>query len=123
MICTARQVLGPSESASARAWRRCRATYCAGGEGERTATLFRVRAGLEYDVCLYDIRHLWITTMLDKKVEIPGIAHLAGTSPRVIIKNYYEAHASETEKAAELLPRLGTAMGAPLRLAKPVKLA
>jgi len=32
------------------------------------------------------------------------------------IKNYYEAHASETEKAAALLPKLGEAREAPLRL-------
>jgi len=44
------------------------------------------RAGLEYAVCPYDIRHLWITTMLDKQVEISAIAHLAGTSVRMIIK-------------------------------------
>jgi len=61
--------------------------------------------------------------MLDKQVEISAIAHLAGTSVRMIIKHYDEPHSSETEKAAALLPRLGTAMGAPLRLAKPVKLA
>lgn len=60
------------------------------------------RAKLGYDVCPYDIRHLWITTMLDKRVEISAIAHLAGTSPRMIIKNYYEAHASEKEKAVAL---------------------
>ena len=41
----------------------------------------------------------------------------------MIIKNYYEPHSEETAKAAELLPKLGTAMGAPLRLVKPVKVA
>lgn len=81
------------------------------------------RAGLKYAVCPYDIRHLWITTMLDKQVEISAIAHLAGTSVRMIIKNYYEPHSSETEKAAALLPKLGTAQEAPLRLVKPVKVA
>jgi integrase len=81
------------------------------------------RAGLKYAVCPYDIRHLWITTMLDKQVEISAIAHLAGTSPRMIIKNYYEPHSSETEKAAALLPKLGTAQEAPLRLVKQVQVA
>jgi len=66
------------------------------------------RAGLEYSVCPYDIRHLWITTMLDRRVELSAIAYLAGTSVRMIIKNYYEPHAEETAKAAELLPKLGT---------------
>jgi integrase len=84
------------------------------------------RAGLEYAVCPYDIRHLWITTMLDKQVEISAIAHLAGTSVRMIIKNYYEPHSSETEKAAALLPKLGTEQEAPLRLVdrvRPVQVA
>jgi len=81
------------------------------------------RAGLKYAVCPYDIRHLWITTMLDKQVEISAIAHLAGTSVRMIIKNYYEAHASETEKAAALLPRLGEAREAPTKLVRPVQVA
>lgn len=45
------------------------------------------RAGLKFAVCLYDIRHLWITTMLDTQVEVSAIAHLAGISPRMIIKN------------------------------------
>ena len=84
------------------------------------------RSGLKYAVCPYDIRHLWITTMLDKQVEISAIAHLAGTSPRMIIKNYYEAHASEKEKAVALLPRLGTAQETPLRLVdcvRPVQVA
>lgn len=81
------------------------------------------RAGLEYAVCPYDIRHLWITTMLDKQVEISAIAHLAGTSVRMIIKNYYEPHSSETEKAAALLPKLGMTQEAPLRLVRPVQMA
>ncbi|GAB6126133.1 tyrosine-type recombinase/integrase [Humidesulfovibrio idahonensis] len=84
------------------------------------------RAGLKYSVCPYDIRHLWITTMLDKQVEISAIAHLAGTSVRMIIKNYYEPHSSETEKAAALLPKLGTAQETPLRLVdrvRPVQVA
>ena len=61
--------------------------------------------------------------MLDKQVEISAIAHLAGTSVRMIIKNYYEPHSSETEKAAALLPRLGIAQEAPLRLVKQLKVA
>jgi len=41
----------------------------------------------------------------------------------MIIKNYYEPHSSETEKAAALLPRLGIAQEAPLRLGKQVQVA
>lgn len=39
---------------------------------------------------LYDVRHLWITTMMDKGRELSTIAYLAGTSPEMILKNYYE---------------------------------
>jgi len=41
----------------------------------------------------------------------------------MISKNYYEPHSEETAKAAELLPKLGMVMGAPLRLVKSVKVA
>ena len=54
--------------------------------------------------------------MLDKQVEISASAHLAGASPCMIIKNYDEAQASETEKAAALLPKLGVTREASLRL-------
>jgi len=56
-------------------------------------------------------------------VEIPAFAYVAGTRVRIIIKYDCESHASETEKAAALLPKLGEAMGAPLRLVKPVQVA
>lgn len=61
--------------------------------------------------------------MLDRRLELSAIAHLAGTSPRMIIKNYYEPHDKDTEQAAMVLPKLATAMEAPLRLVKPVKVA
>ena len=61
--------------------------------------------------------------MLDKQVDISASAHLAGASPRMLIKNYDEAQASEKEKAVALLPKLGTAQEAPLRLVKPVQVA
>lgn len=52
---------------------------------------------------------------LDRRVELSAIVYLAGTSPRMIIENRYEPHASETEKAAALLPRLGEAREAPIQ--------
>ena len=64
--------------------------------------------------------------MLDRKVKIPASAHLACTSPRMIIKNNYEPHSSEAEKTVALLPKLETAREAPLRLinhARPVQAA
>jgi len=41
----------------------------------------------------------------------------------MIIKNYYEPHSSETEKAAALLPKLGAVREAPLRLVKQPQVA
>jgi len=61
-----------------------------------------------------------------QRIGLSAIAHLAGTSVRMIIKNYYEPHSSETEKAAALLPKLGAAREAPLRLVdrvRPVQVA
>ena len=64
------------------------------------------RAGLPYPVCMYDIRHLWITTALDKGLEPSVIAYMAGTSVEMIHKNYYEPHALERERAASAMPPL-----------------
>ena len=64
------------------------------------------KAKLGYSVCMYDIRHLWITTMLDKGLEPSAIAYLAGTSVKMIHTNYYEPHAAERHRAASLLPTI-----------------
>lgn len=64
------------------------------------------KAGLPYSVCMYDIRHLWITTALDKGLEPSAIAYMAGTSVEMIHKNYYEPYAAEKARAVELMPRL-----------------
>ncbi len=63
-------------------------------------------AGLSYSVCMYDIRHLWITTMLNQGIEPSTIAYLSGTSVRMILKNYYEPHSADRAKASKVLPRL-----------------
>ncbi|WP_027721219.1 tyrosine-type recombinase/integrase [Maridesulfovibrio zosterae] len=63
-------------------------------------------ANLPYPVCLYDIRHLWITTMINHGVEFSTIAYLAGTSVRMIHQNYYEPHSADRMNAAEKLPQL-----------------
>ncbi|MDK2957180.1 MAG: hypothetical protein PWQ57_2676 [Desulfovibrionales bacterium] len=67
------------------------------------------RADLRYSPCMYDIRHLWITTMLDEGFEPSVIAHLAGTSVRMILKNYYEPHAVEKASIADSIPSLAEA--------------
>jgi integrase len=39
---------------------------------------------------MYDIRHLWITTMVNAKEKLESIASIAGTSTRIIHSNYYD---------------------------------
>jgi len=60
--------------------------------------------GLTYPVTMYDLRHLWITTALDRGVEPSVIAYMAGTSVEMIHKNYYEPHAVEKCRATEIMP-------------------
>jgi len=55
--------------------------------------------------CMYDIRHLWITTMLDLHVDLGTIAYMAGTSPEMIHRNYYE-HLNTQATAVNSLPSL-----------------
>jgi len=64
------------------------------------------RAELPYQPCLYDVRHLWITTALDKGLEPSVIAYMAGTSVEIIHSNYYEPHAVERARAASIMPKL-----------------
>lgn len=64
------------------------------------------KAGLAYAVRMYDIRHLWITTALDKGLEPSVIAYMAGTSVEMIHKNYYEPHAVARARAVEIMPKL-----------------
>jgi len=64
------------------------------------------KAGLPYRIRMYDVRHLWITTALDKGLEPSVIAYMAGTSVEMIHKNYYEPHAVERARVAMVMPRL-----------------
>lgn len=64
------------------------------------------RAGLPYEVCFYDVRHLWITTMLDAGASAAAVAEMAGTSLEMIMANYYEINRSEKDRAVGLLPKL-----------------
>lgn len=61
---------------------------------------------LPYPVCLYDVRHLWITEAVNKGMEISVIAECAGTSVRMIMQNYYENHSMEKERLANAMPGL-----------------
>ena len=62
------------------------------------------RIKLPYRPTMYDIRHLWITTALDRGLEPSAIAHLAGTSVEMIHSNYYEPHQAEAGRAVEIMP-------------------
>lgn len=76
-----------------------------GDIGKALATA-AAKAKLAYSVCMYDIRHLWVTTMLNEGVEPSTIAYLAGTSVRMILQNYYEPHSADRTRAVNSLPTL-----------------
>ena len=63
-------------------------------------------AKFPHHLCMYDVRHLWITTSIDKGLEPSVIAYMAGTSVEMIHRNYYEPHALERLRAATIMPRL-----------------
>jgi len=63
-------------------------------------------AGLAYPVRFYDVRHLWITTALDRGHEMSVIADMAGTSVEMIQKHYYEPHAAQKAQVAADMPRI-----------------
>ena len=65
------------------------------------------RARLAYPVCMYDVRHLWITTALDQGVPPSVVASMAGTSVDMIVSNYYEDRAA-AQQCVEAMPTLGT---------------
>jgi len=68
------------------------------------------KAELPYPVCFYDIRHLWITTAVDKGLEPSAIAFMAGTSLEMIQNHYYEPHAAEKARAVEIMPKIREAV-------------
>ncbi len=63
-------------------------------------------ARLLYNVCMHDVRHLWITTALDQGLEPSAIAYMAGTSVEMIHSNYYEPRAAARARAVEVIPTL-----------------
>lgn len=83
---------------------------------EMAARLTAKRAGIPM-TCMYDIRHLWITTMLDNGVDMATIAYMAGTSVKQIIKTYYE-HLNTQNYAVQVLPKLDIG-GGPKQEIKP----
>lgn len=59
------------------------------------------KANVPYN-CAYDIRHLWITTQLNRGTDIGVITLVTGTSYKMIFSNYYEALHSQKHMVSEL---------------------
>lgn len=65
------------------------------------------RAGITYPVRMYDVRHLFATTLISKGATIGAVSKLMGHSRTSTTVNvYYHASREETEKAMEKLPTL-----------------
>lgn len=65
------------------------------------------KAGIEYPVRLYDIRHLFATTMLANGGDLKAVSKLLGhSSTRMTADTYYHELQGEKEKALSVKPRL-----------------
>jgi integrase len=71
-------------------------------------------AKITYDVILYDIRHLYATTLLSRGGDLVAVSKQMGHSSTVMTANvYYQEMAGERKRAVELLPQLTPVSGAP----------
>ncbi|MDR2488463.1 MAG: site-specific integrase [Desulfovibrio sp.] len=67
------------------------------------------RAGITYDVRLYDVRHLFATVMLQGGADLAAVSRLMGHSRVTMTANtYYQYMQGEKERAVGLLPDLQT---------------
>lgn len=65
------------------------------------------RAGITYPVRMYDLRHLFATTMLSKGGDLAAVSKLMGHSTiKMTADVYYHCQAGEKERAVSLLPSL-----------------
>ena len=65
------------------------------------------RAGITYPVRMYDLRHLFATTMLSKGADLAAVSKLLGHSMiSTTTSHYYHCLAGEKERAVGLLPEL-----------------
>ena len=65
------------------------------------------RAGITYPVRMYDLRHLFATTMLSKGADLAAVSKLLGHSMiSTTTSHYYHCLAGEKERAVSLLPEL-----------------
>lgn len=68
------------------------------------------RAGITYPVRMYDLRHLFASTMLAKGADLAAVSKLMGhASIKMTADVYYHAMHGEKERAISLLPKLAVA--------------
>jgi integrase len=69
-----------------------------------------IRAGITYPVRMYDLRHLFASTMLAKGADLAAVSKLMGhASIKMTADVYYHAMHGEKERAIGLLPELAVA--------------
>lgn len=65
------------------------------------------RAGIKYRVRMYDLRHLFATTLLTKGADLAAVSKLMGHSTvKMTADTYYHYLEGEKERAVSLLPQL-----------------
>ena len=65
------------------------------------------RAGISYPVRMYDIRHLFASTLLTGGADLAAVSKLLGHSTIQMTTNvYYNLQRGEKERAVSLLPSL-----------------
>ncbi len=66
------------------------------------------RAGITYDVRLYDVRHLFASTLLSKGADLAAVSALLGHADITTTqRHYYHLLQGEKQRAVELLPTIG----------------
>ncbi|NDY55608.1 tyrosine-type recombinase/integrase [Desulfovibrio sulfodismutans] len=65
------------------------------------------KAGITYPVRLYDLRHLYATTLLNSGADLAAVSSMMGHSAVTVTANvYYQSMSKERVRAANLLPQL-----------------
>lgn len=64
-------------------------------------------AGIEYPVCLYSIRHLYVTTAIGQGADVGGLSKNCGhTTPRMVMNQYLHISAGAQRQVADSMPDL-----------------
>jgi len=65
------------------------------------------RAGITYQTRMYDLRHLYATTLLNKGADLAAVSKMMGHSTvKLTADTYYHYMSGEKERAVRLLPEL-----------------